>query len=653
MLFTAGYLNIWNLTQNGYGNDYYAAAVRSMTQSWHNFFYNSFDPAGFITVDKPPVALWIQAAFARVFGYSGFTLLLPEAIAGMGSVLLVYLAVSRVFGKTAGVVGGLVLALTPIAVAVNRSNNLDAWLIFFVTLSAYAIVRALEKGNLRWLIASAVFMGIAFNTKFLAAYVALPALWFAYLATAPLSLTQRIKHLTIATLVLAVVSASWVVAFDLTPAASRPYAGGSTTNSMLNLLIDYNGLGRINGEAGPATGVPGLFRLFGGALAGQAMWFTPLALIGGVAAILTSGRKLRGNIVLGSVIAFGGWLLTAGLVFSFARGIFHDYYLSFLAPPMAAMVAIGVASFWHSLSQRSWLAVIAPVAIGATALLELKILGYSPDYKSWLVPVVAAGAGISMLTLLVVAVRRVPSTRVTVAALTLGVAALLLPTAVWSNAVIAQAGNGTLPSANVSGAQQAGGFGGQRDGTPPQGNFQPGANDGTRPQFQPDGTTGTRPDGQTPADAPSAGDGGFQGPNGSAQSGGPGGAALSQSLLGYLETNRGGAKYLVAVQSSQQAAPTIIATGEPVIAMGGFSGSDPAMTVSQLADLVEQGQLRFVLVSGNGGGGGPGGSSNTGVQQAVASVGKAVDASEYGGQSTGGTLYDLAGTASALRALVQ
>ncbi len=649
VLVTAAYLNIWQLSQNGYGNTYYAAAVRSMTQSWHNFFYNSFDPAGFITVDKPPVALWIQAAFARVFGYSGMTLLLPEALAGMGSVLLVYLAVSRVFGRTAGVVGAFALALTPISVAVDRSNNLDAWLIFFVTLSAYAMVRALEKGNLRWLLASALFMGIAFNTKFLAAYVALPALWFAYLATAPLSLRTRIAHLVAATVLLAVVSSAWVVAFDLTPAASRPYAGGSSTNSMLNLLIDYNGLGRIDGEAGPASGVPGLFRLFGSTLASQAMWLTPLALIGGIAAAFAAGRRLRGNAALGSVLLWGGWLLTAGAVFSFAQGIFHDYYLSFLGPPMAALAGIGVVTFARGFSQRSWLAFFGPVALIATGLLELKILGYTPDFKSWLVPSMAIPVFLAAVVLLVNAVRREPATRATVAALAIGVGALLLPAAVWSATVTGQAGNGTLPSANVAGASD--GFG------------RPGNGQAARPDFQNAAPFG-RADGGRQGQFASPPPAGFDGraPQDGAQGGirgGPGGGrgSVDQDLLAYLEANRGDATYLVAVESSMQASSTIIATGEPVMAMGGFNGSDPALSVEQLAELVEQGKLRFVMLSGAGGGGaiggrgGPGGNGggNTATIQAIEQVGKVVDSSQYGGSSAGGTLYDLQGLADALR----
>lgn len=642
VLAGAGFLNLWQLTRNGYGNEYYAAAVRSMTQSWHNFFYNAFDPAGFITVDKPPVALWIEAASARVFGYSGFTILLPEALAGVGSVLLVYLAVSRVFGRTAGLIGAVALAVTPISVAINRSNNLDAWLVFFVTFSAYAVIRSLEKGSIRWLVTAAVLMGVAFNTKFLAAYIALPALWFAYLATAPVSFRRRVGDLVVATVALVLVSGAWVAAFDLTPASARPYAGGSTTNSMLNLLIDYNGLARVEGEAGPASGTPGLFRLFENALAGDASWLIPLALIGGLAALLASGLRLRGNTRLGSVIVWGGWLLTALAVFSFARGIFHDYYLSYLGPAIAALVGIGIVVFYENVHRKGSLFLLAPIAFAVTAYLEVRIIGYSNGH-AWLLPTVIALTTIACAGLIAAAIEHRFAGRVAGVALATGLAALLLPPLVWSQAVMASPSNGTLPTA-VQGSVD--GFGGRGGGGPLNSNRGQPPNGGGIPAFgRPAGGAGN---GSLPPNFSPRADGRFELPMGGGPGalGGPGGrSSISTGLLNYLEANRGGAEYLIAVQSSHEASGVIISTGEPVMAMGGFSGSDPAMTVQQLADLVEQGKLRFVLVGGSSG---PGG-RNTGVSQVIESVGKVVDASTYGGQSSGGTLYDLQGLANAIR----
>src|SRR5438874_5898743 len=257
----AAFFNFWRLTQNGYGNTYYAAAVRSMTQSWHNFFFASYDPAGFITVDKPPVSLWIASGFAKAFGFSSFSIMVPGAIAGMASIVVLYFGVSRVFGKTAGLIAGLALAVTPITVAVSRDNLPDNWLILFVLIAAYAVIRANERGSLRWLAVSALFVGVAFNTKSLAAYVALPALWLAYLAVAPVSWKRRVRDLAAATAILVAVSGAWVAAVDLTPASARPYVGGSTNNSELNLLLNYNGLGRIDGSennvGSGSAGAPG------------------------------------------------------------------------------------------------------------------------------------------------------------------------------------------------------------------------------------------------------------------------------------------------------------------------------------------------------------------------------------------------------------
>jgi 4-amino-4-deoxy-L-arabinose transferase-like glycosyltransferase len=700
VLGLAAFLNIWNLSQNGYGNTYYAAAVRSMMQSWHNFFFAAYDPGGFITVDKPPVALWIQTASAKLFGYSGMSLLLPEALAGVAAVFVLYLAVSRVFGRTAGLIAGLVLALTPISVAVARTNNLDAILILFVVLAAYTVVRALEHGSWRWLILSAVFMGIAFNTKFLAAYVALPALWFAYLVTAPISFRARIRNLAAATVCLAVISGAWVLAVDLTPASARPYVGGSSTNSELNLLVDYNGLGRIDGEensvggsgaapsgnfalpssvssdvtaqlsdtnfapptsassaqgqggnSAPSTNAGGggggafsggaatpLSRLFNNELAGQASWLLPLAFIGGVAALLTVGRRLRGNIRLGSILVWGGWLLSAGVVFSEAKGIFHPYYLSFLGPALGGMVAIGMVTFWRSFRAGSRLALFAPVALLATAIVEVIILRRTPSYQPWLAPTVLASVGVCVVILVVMALRR--SRNGTRVALTLAVAlgALLLPPLFWSSTALANPTNGTLPSAG--------------------------------PQM-----------------ADVGGNGGFGG------SGGINTVQTNSTLIDYLEANRGDSSYLVATESSQSASSIIIATGEPVMAMGGFSGTDPAVTVEQVAQMVEDGTVRFFLLQRSGqsaattatqasatsqetspdGGGTGAAGGNSAVTQAVTQSCTAVDASAYGGQSSsalssdtvdtndsgnsrqnsvaGGTqLYDCQGAADAIRA---
>lgn len=342
VLLLALFLHFFRLDQEGYANLYYAATVRSMLTSWHNFFFASFDPGGFVTVDKPPLGLWIQVLSATIFGFSGWSLLLPQAVAGVLSVALLYHLVARVFGAWAGVIAALVLAVTPISVAANRNNTMDSQLVFTSLLAAWAASLAMEKGKLRWLLVCAVFVGIGFNIKMLQAFMVLPAFWVAYLIAARTKWYWRIAHLTVATIVLVVVSLAWVVVVDLTPADQRPYVGSSRNNSEMELIIGHNGIARLGmianwlGLRGPGapqpprlaslpsniqpgqplpppgqpgqpprgqpppgnpppgppgqplpprgpsdeTGSPGVFRLFNKQLAGQISWLLPLALFG-------------------------------------------------------------------------------------------------------------------------------------------------------------------------------------------------------------------------------------------------------------------------------------------------------------------------------------------------------------------------------------
>src|SRR4051812_10951345 len=593
VLCLAAVFNFWNLSANGYGNAYYAAAVRSMTQSWHNFFFASFDPGGFITVDKPPAGLWVQAASAKVFGFSGTSLLLPEALAGVASVLVLYLAVSRVFGRVPGLVAALVLAVTPMSVAINRSNNLDAWLPLCTTVAAYCVVRALENGNWRWLVLSGVTIGVAFNTKTLAGFVAAPALFSAYLATAPVSLRQRLTHCMLAGVVLLAVSASWVAVVDLTPASSRPWVGGSQENTELDLLLNYNGLGRIDGQGngppggaprpgadaprlapngqvpggqptlngapqaddggpfaggpgGPAGGAgftggePGVLRLFNDELAAQASWLLPLALIGGLVSLLSFERRLAGNQKLGSLIIWGGWLLTAGAVFSKAEGIFHPYYLSYLGPAIGGVVGVSVATFWQTLRAGDRRALLAPAALIATAAFEVTLID---GYAMWLRPIVIVGV-VGASVALAASVLRPDVKRFAPAGLVVALAVVLLPPAVWSYSVIGDRGNANLPYVDPGSSSTLA----LRRGTGP-GN----------------------PD------------------------------VVNRALVSYLQANRGDAAWLAATESSMTASSIIIATGEPVMAMGGFNGGDPAINADGVAKLVDNGELRFFLLGGAGG----------------------------------------------------
>ncbi|MGZ5905812.1 MAG: glycosyltransferase family 39 protein, partial [Reyranella sp.] len=350
LLIAAG-LRLWRLEDNGFGTAYYAAGVRSMLQGPWLFFYNSFDPAGYISLDKPPVAFWIQTAFAAVLGYSGWTIHLPQALAGTASVALLYRLVRQPFGLPARLCAALLLAVMPVAVAVDRSNNTDSWLVFFLLLAAMAALR----GRGLSLVAAMALLGVAFNVKMLAALICGPALLAGWWFAGTLDWRRRLAWMAAAGMTLAVVSLAWAVAFDLTPKDSRPYAGSSHDNSMLELIVVHNGLERfVRAPRTPPTPAPaqaqtprfeaydavpvGPLRLAAPALAAQFAWTLPLAVLGAV----FGWRRRRASVAL-----WGSWALAYGIVFSAAGGIFHAYYLAALAPPLAALAGIGGFELWR------------------------------------------------------------------------------------------------------------------------------------------------------------------------------------------------------------------------------------------------------------------------------------------------------------------
>ncbi|MEI6044081.1 MAG: glycosyltransferase family 39 protein [Chloroflexota bacterium] len=438
ILLLSAFLGLWNLSINDYSNNYYASAVRSMMQSWHNFFYASFDPGGFVTVDKPPVALWVQTAFAKVFGFNGVSLLLPEALAGIAGVFLLYWMVKRAFGTAAGLVSALVLAVTPIWVVMNRDNNPDSILVFTLILAAWAMLRAAEKGRLRWLMLAGLLVGVAFNVKMLEAYVVLPAFYLMYVLFARTSWRKRVLHLTITSLVIVAISLSWAVVVDLTPASQRPYVDSSSVNSELDLILNYNGLSRVEGQTSgigemptPPTGIAidniqlpsgmgpmgqlpsnpggpggagfggqaGLTRLLVPQNAGEFNWFGPLALLGLVflslqtwfgkakAALRTVNESDERSRRLQSIVLWGGWFLIYAVVFSFSKGTFHNYYLTIMAPAEAALAGSGLVMLWQRYRQGGWQAWLLPLGLAGTAFYQAYILTGFTSWNKWLSPV--------------------------------------------------------------------------------------------------------------------------------------------------------------------------------------------------------------------------------------------------------------------------
>jgi 4-amino-4-deoxy-L-arabinose transferase-like glycosyltransferase len=680
VLVIAAVLDLVALDREGLANSYYAAAVLSMTQSWHNFFFASFDPGGFLAVDKPALGLWLQAASAKLLGFSGVSLLLPQALAGVASVAVLAHVVGRAFGRVAGLLGGLALAVTPIAVVVNRNNTMDSTLVLLLLLAAWAMTAAAVRGRLRLGLLTAVLVGLAFNVKTLEAYLVLPGLALAYVAVAPLRLRTRVWHLLAMAGVLAAVSLAWVLAVDLTPAGLRPYVTDSGTNSELSLLLGYNGLGRLTSAIlthlpnvpflhvgvdlsmvpafSPGIGDPGLPRLLSPNLAGQVGWLLPLAVLGLVAALLRGGwRGHEGTAAArarAGLCVWGGWLLVVGGFFSVAR-FYHLYYLVMLAPGVAALAGLGAVALWREFrcalagpAARWWRGWLLPAAIVSTAGVQAHALAAHDGWPARLAPllsvsgVLVAGALGTLLVRSRLTATTDAASRVVTA---VSVAGLLLAPAGWSAASVA-GGNGAawLPQAGPAPAAAFQGAGGPGGGSAGGGASAGGP--GTRRFGGPGGFGG----------APQGGGfspGGFAGGQGRAGRAGGGGVGaltfagpslptIDPGLISYLERNRGGARYLAATLTTSYSSLLILDTGAPVMTLGGYQGWDRIMTTDQLAQAVSAGTVRFFLVSGAGGGAAGAANANTDLVAWIASSCPAVPQSAFqsGGGVDPGQLYD-------------
>lgn len=627
VLALAAGLYTWGLSRNGLANEYYAAAVFSMSRSWSNFFFGAVDPGGFITVDKPPFAFWVQALSARIFGFGSWSILLPQAVAGVATILVLYHVVQRVFGRAAGLLAALVLALTPITVAINRDNNPDALLVLLMVLAAWGVLRAVETGRTRPLLIGAAMVGIAFNTKMLQGYLIAPAFGLTYLLAAPVSLRRRITQLTAATLVVIAVSASWLVVVDAIPADARPNIGGSQNNTVLDLVLGYNGFGRIlgneNGRGGGFGfgGAAGWTRLFNDQVGGQISWLLLLAAVGLAAGLIDRLRHPRGDLQRASFVFWGLWLATHFAVFSFARGIFHPYYTSALAPAVAALCGAGLVTLWRWYRRRDVGALVLPASLTLTATWSYLLLERT-DWLPWLRLAVAGLTGIAVAGLLTAWMLRGNARRIAGPVCALGVVAVLAGPAAWSWTPLQDQSNSNNPMAGPVGVGRFGPGGG---GQPPARFFgrgsAPADSDGAAQAARPAPSLGGLPAGVPPAR-----------PDGFGERGG-----LSAQLLTFLEQNRGDARYLVAVNGAMSAAPAILETGEAILPMGGFNGSDPAPTVDQLVQLVHSSQLRYVLL---GGGFGRGvNERNQWIESHCTLVEPALDGSTTGGQR----LYDCVG----------
>ena len=410
----AGVLYLVNLTVSGYANTYYAMAAQAASQSWSALFFGALDSQGFITIDKPPLATWLMGLSVKVLGLSSWSILLPEALLGIGSVLVLYLAVRRSFGSNAAMIAGTLMAVMPVAVLIFRYDNPDALLTFLLVTAAWALGRGLEHGRLRWALLAASLVGAAFLTKYLQAYLVLPGFALVWLVSAPVSLRRRLIGLVAAAVTVAVTSFWWVAIVELIPAGSRPYIGGSTTNSPLELLLGYDGLGRIFGNqpggsglgsaldglafgaapggGGPTfSGTPGLFRLFNDQFAGQIAWLIPAALLAlgvGIVLHLRSGRTDRR---FAGYVLWGTWLAVHVAVFSFMSGIIHTYYAVILVPAIAALVGGATIELWRRRASDARAGVVLAVGIAITGLMGFAILEHTPGFAPGLAYGVLAG----------------------------------------------------------------------------------------------------------------------------------------------------------------------------------------------------------------------------------------------------------------------
>ncbi|MGL6233954.1 MAG: ArnT family glycosyltransferase [Segniliparus sp.] len=546
-------IQLWDITINGMSNDFYASAVLSGSQSWEAWFFGSFDPQNFITVDKPAGGMWLMGLSARVFGFSSASMLVPQALLGVASAWLLYASVRRLTSHAAGLVAIAVFAATPIATVMFRDNNPDAAMVFGMMVGAYGTTRALgaqrQQAAVAWLALAGAGVGFAFLAKTFQGLMTLPALGLVYLLAEKFDLKRRIAHLAVGAAAAVASSGWWFLAVALTPAASRPFVGGSTSNSELELALGSNGFNRLLGGGrygeggGPGfAGPPSLWRVFEDSQGLHVAWLIPTALLALALGFLACrGNGSRSNPVWLALVLWGGWLVSNYLVLTYMQAAFHPYYVFVLAPPIAAVVGIGSWLLWQRRSERlgRWGAAALVVVSGVTAW---SLLGRHAD---WLPPLRWALLGGAVLVAAVLASGRAVRDRraqaaVAVAALVFGLggsAAVAL-----ENVVVPKVPGGMpLPGPNWA------------DG--------PLAHFGNKPG-------GNKPGGRHDAPAP----------------------ARLHDMLRSANT-----RWAAAVSASFGADSFILEDKVAVMAIGGFGGRDEPITLDQFVSLAQGGKVRYYL----------------------------------------------------------
>jgi 4-amino-4-deoxy-L-arabinose transferase-like glycosyltransferase len=654
LLLATAVLYFYNLSSSGYANSFYSAAVQAGSQSWKAFFFGSLDAANAITVDKPPASLWPMALSVRIFGLSSWAILMPEVLMGIGTVAVVYASVRRRFSPAAGLIAGAVLALTPVAALMFRFNNPDAMLALLMAVACYFVVRALEDGRTKWLLWAGAAIGFAFLAKTLQAFLILPPLAIVYAVCAPVSVKKRFGQLAAATAAIVVSGGWWVAIVELWPASSRPYIGGSQNNSFLELTFGYNGLGRLNGEetgsvgggGGGNTGTgqwgeTGWDRMFNSEIGGQISWLLPAALILLVAGLVATRKLKRTSVTRGSFLIWGGSLLITMVVFSYMAGIFHQYYTVALAPYMAAVIGMGSTLLWEK-RKDIWASLTLAAAVVASAAWGYVLLNRTSDYLPWLKWLVLIGGLVSALGL--VFAGRI-NRQLALAAASVGLVASLAGPTAYTISTLQEGHTGSIVTAGPSGASMmggggrgggpGGGGGGMGGGMP--GQNQQNGNGNTQGQGQQGGgngfpgggmpgqngnSNGNSQGGQSQQQGQGQQNGGMPGGTtgeGGGMGGGGGaggllnGATVTDEAKKLLVTNSGDYTWVAAAIGAQNAASYQLSTGDPVMAIGGFNGTDPSPTLAQFKQYVEDGKIHYFISSGSGGGMG-GSSSGTSSQ---------------------------------------
>jgi 4-amino-4-deoxy-L-arabinose transferase-like glycosyltransferase len=667
ILLLSAVLNFANLRIEGYANTYYAAGVKSMMMNFKNFFFVSSDPSGFVTIDKPPLGFWIQTIFAKIFGFNGWSIILPQAIAGVISVWIMYYLVKRSFGSLSGLIAALCLAVTPMFVAASRNNTIDNLLVLALLLACLALSIAAEKGKLKYLVISLVVVGIGFNIKMVEAYMVAPALYITYLLGAAIPFKKRIKHLIVGSIILLLVSLSWALVVDMIPAANRPFVGSSTNNSVMELIIGHNGLeriglgsklrfggqnnlknqkqrmnpGQVSGNLSKGntqamaqrqttakfqkgnnqgqfrnrfniekrnmkniniggfgmgnSSQAGIARLFSNNnLSDQVSWLLPLALFGFLAGAIKEKLKAPfDNRRKLDLILWITWLVPEYIYFSFTKGSFHTYYLTTMAPSIAALVGIGLTAMWEFYKKGGWKTWLLPVAFIVNGATEILILSYNYRISSGYKIIMVLTAILCFVSSIILAVinltnkgREINSesmdkeiyedaykshkdTNLNKILVSISLVGVLIAPTVWSFTPMFYKMNGSSPSAGLELSRS-----------------------NQREFF---------------------------------------GATNNSKLISFLEANKTNEKYLVAVPSAMTyASDLILKTGEPVMTIGGFSGSDKIITVDQFKQLVDSGAIRYALASGGAGiGGFMGRGSNSDITNWIEKNGKVVPSSEW------------------------